>query len=159
MIEFAAVSGRLGMAVFQEDERRYVLRADGDAGAIECRPQDWAEVVANAGPDGILTTNGLDVSRILAVLRVETDRHDTLSMLIAGFDPSFSDDTRSLSIEAAEELLESSDNEAFSRSRLLACPLPADADVTGALRLARLIGGERCAALYEGLLGPTMTNF
>lgn len=79
------------------------------------------------------------------------DRLDTARMLVGGFDPFFSPETRILCIEAAEELLGEWENDAFARSRMFEIPLPDTAEIAQAIRLASDAGAVRTVAFYESL--------
>jgi tetratricopeptide (TPR) repeat protein len=147
MKEQVYVSGQLGRALFGEGGKYYVAGAEHPERPVECRPPDLstffrygAEFTAlpDAHPDWVAVA-----------LRFRTSAHRALSLVLSGMDVELDNDTRSLAIEASEELLRQEPVYHFVRARLLARPVPSTADMEGARLLAEYTHSTVVESLYR----------
>ncbi len=136
MIAEAYIAGQIGQAIYREDDRYFVIGTEDADGPHECRPGDMAAFRHSGAEIDVMSEAALGVEQLRRQLRSRRDAHSALALTISGFDPRLSDKTRMLAIEAVEELMDEEAHRAFVRHRLLARPLPEEADLAGAIRLA-----------------------
>jgi tetratricopeptide (TPR) repeat protein len=149
MKEQVYVSGQLGRALFGEGGKYYVADAKHPERPVECRPPDLSAffrygaeftTLPNAHPD-----------RVAVALRFQTSAQRALSLILSGLDEEIENDTRSLAIEASEELLRQEPVFHFVRARLLARPVPPTADMEGARLLAEYTHSTIVESLYRDM--------
>jgi tetratricopeptide (TPR) repeat protein len=151
MITEAIVIGAVEAAVFWEDDNLLAVRLDPAAdGLIDCsRDVEWLLSI------GAEKRRLLQPPRNLGELGVElrgwSQRHRALTLIISGMDTGLTGKTRTSCILGAEESLHHAPSAAFARARLFGCPLPEEADLDGALRLAVEANATRARALYGDL--------
>ncbi|MFI5353243.1 MAG: tetratricopeptide repeat protein, partial [Candidatus Binatales bacterium] len=160
-MNLAYVFGPLGRAVYiGRDGAPATLEFDGGDKPIAFHPNDL-QLSFDCCPEYLRISNeGLTIEHVRQVLVESTVSHDALSMTIAGLDSDLSPETRRLSIEAAEELLQDGKAYAFTRARLLGCPMPEPADVKGAIRISGEAQAGKSERLYAALskVGETITS-
>ena len=150
MIEQALISGQIGVALYEENGQCFVLSLDNPGERLECRPADRATLF---GPGVEFSTLArTDLSEIESRLEIGRRCHRALQLVISGLDEELDDESRSLSIEAAEELLQDNRVFAFVRLRMLSRPLPEIADTATARRLASSLRAAQVAAIYAEAL-------
>ena len=152
MIEEVYISGKIGKAIYKEVSRYFSVGVEESDGPRECRPGDLS-LFLDCRPDfSFIGDQNLNQQRIRDLLDVERKAHRALKLTISGFDGKLRDRTRSLSIAAAEELLQDQSVDGFVKNRLLARPLPDPADIGGALRLTEKLATPAVARLYREVL-------
>jgi tetratricopeptide (TPR) repeat protein len=152
VIENVVISGRMGMAAFIENGGRFIMSVDRKFDVREARFGEWRDIERHAEISSLLKTVGKLTKQELAdALGVATHRHDAFSGVLDGMNSELSEETRGLCIEEAEELLVDEAAATFVRNLLLGCPLPVEAALSDALRLAESVGAVRAAALYRRL--------
>lgn len=151
MIEEVYISGPLGKALFKEGGTRFILDAASPERPVECRPADLSSFFGYGAEYSASDEGPTDLGRVRAALEFRHRAHRALSLLLSGLDAELDNDTRSLAIEAAEGLLRHEPVRDFARARLLASPLPPEADVEGARLLAEYTNSPAAARAYEEL--------
>ena len=149
MIAEAYIAGQIGQAIYREDDRYFVIGTEDTDGPHECRPGDMAAFRHSGAEIDVMSDAALGVEQLRRQLRSRRDAHSALALTISGFDPRLSDKTRMLAIEAVEELMDEEAHRAFVRHRLLARPLPKEADLAGAIRLAEAAHATAPTSLYH----------
>ncbi len=149
MIPEAYIAGQIGQAIYREDDRYFVIGTEDADGPHECRPGDMAAFRHSGAEIDVMSEAALGVEQLRRQLRSRRDAHSALALTISGFDPRLSDKTRMLAIEAVEELMDEEAHRAFVRHRLLARPLPEEADLAGAIRLAEAAHATAPTSLYH----------
>lgn len=152
MIEQVLISGQIGKAVYVEDGAIFVLSVEDPDQPKACRQGDVTLLLDCEAEFTQITDDNIGIEKIKELLEEDTDRQRALTFLISGFDADLSDETRRLSIEAAEELLQNVSVLAFAQARLLARPLPGAADTGGAISLTSNAGAVTVNALYKELV-------
>lgn len=117
---------------------------DGQDGYRDCSRQ--ASLLLDSPAEKRLLPEALRLDQIKMHLTRWSHRQRLLNYLIGGMNRELSDDTRKMGFDLAEADFADQDAADFSRARLLACPMPADADIQGALALAQEF--PQCKALY-----------
>jgi len=92
------------------------------------------------------------MAKIRKKLLAERTAHRALSFVIGGMDKLLSEETRALSIEAAEEALQERLVLTFARNRLLARKLPQEADAKGAIAIADAVNALAVTKLYREIV-------
>jgi tetratricopeptide (TPR) repeat protein len=149
MIAHAFISGQVGKAVYENDGRLFLLGVEDDAVPIECRAGD-ANIYFTSGAEFTTLPPGkTDLSTIKDTLLASTISYRALNSLLGGLDGDLESEVRQLSIEEAEETLSSNSRSySFVKSRLLARPLPEEADVQAAVILAEKAKAYKVKSLY-----------
>ncbi|NUM73338.1 hypothetical protein HUU40_03150, partial [candidate division KSB1 bacterium] len=149
MIEQVLISGKLGKALYRENEQYFLVGAEEASGPWECRPGDLA-LLEDCRPNFYAFVEPqVDLGKIRKKLLAERTAHRALSLVLGGMDKILSEETRALSIEAAEEALQEHIVFTFVRNRLLARALPREADAEGALALADGVKTAVATKLYR----------
>jgi tetratricopeptide (TPR) repeat protein len=148
MIQQAFISGQLGMAIYMDNRQRMVLNAEDLGRPSGCTGHDLSMFFHSGAEFSLLTGPVKDLQQLAGSLERETRAHTALTLVLCSMDPSL-DETRLLSIEAAEELLQDDNVRSFVKRRLLARPLPESADMEGARSGAALV----CAPVLSALFG------
>jgi tetratricopeptide (TPR) repeat protein len=131
MIQQTFISGQLGMAIYTDNRQRMVLNSEDLGRPTRCTGHDVSMFFHSGAEYSLLTGPVKDLQQLADSLERETRAHTALTLVLCGMDPSL-DETRLLSIEAAEELLQDAYVHSFVKRRLLARPLPESADMEGA---------------------------
>src|SRR4051812_4667876 len=147
MPENALLIGELGRAVFEDGGRLFLLEVDTEH-PVACRPGD-VSLLLDSGAESDNLGHVRDIGALLEKLRHSHLCHRALSFVLSGLDPDLSPATRTLCIEAAEELLDNRSARDFVRNRLLARPLPEPGDISGAVEHARFSGSVSVGDLYR----------
>src|ERR1041385_7580865 len=148
MIQQAFISGQLGMAIYTDDRQRMVLNAEDLGRPIRCTGHDLSMFFHSGAEFSLLTGPLKDLQQLAGSLERETRAHTALTLVLCSMDPSL-DETRLLSIEAAEELLQDDYVHSFVKRRLLARSLPEGADMEGAQSGAASMHAPALVALLE----------
>lgn len=146
------ILGQIGKAVFQQDHHYYLLDFDAHTEPLECRAGDVSLYFDSGSEVTILPTDEIDIASIRDTLDFETRAYRALSMTLGGLDNELSPQSRRLSVEAAEELLQDDSVRAFVRKRLLARLLPITADVQGAIKYSQCTDASRASSIYKEIL-------
>ena len=131
MIQQAFISGQLGKAIYTEDHRRMVLDVGDPGMPSHCTGHDVSMFFHSGAEFSMLTAPVKDLQQLLVSLERETQAHTALTLVLCSLDPDLAE-TRHLSLESAEELLQDAYVHSFVKRRLLARPLPNSADMKGA---------------------------
>jgi tetratricopeptide (TPR) repeat protein len=152
MIEEVYILGQIGRAVYEHDGRHFVLGVSGDPRPVECRPGDISLLFDSRPEVSIMSADESDLEPVFRTLEYRTQAHRALSMALSGLDIELTPGTRSMAIDAAEELAEESRLYQFVRARLLARSLPPTADINRAIQLAGSASAPLMASLYSEVL-------
>ncbi|HAV43133.1 TPA: hypothetical protein DCX15_03865, partial [bacterium] len=136
MIEQVFISGQIGKAIYEEDNRHFIVGVEDYENPIECRYGDISMFFDCGAEFTIISSKDIGLSDIRNSLESSRLAYRALFLAISGFDGELSNEIRSLSIEAVEELFQNKSSYAFVRARLLGRPLPEMADINGAIFLA-----------------------
>jgi len=143
-MENAFLSERLGRAIFSIGGRPMVLCAE-DEEPWECSAHEMVLMRQTDPAMRPLPAEDCDIPRLRARLTAIDRRRRALSWLISGMDPMLTDPTRREAIRLAEQALSDRDVHRHVQARLLGRPLPAEADLLGAMHLTPR--GKHMAAL------------
>jgi tetratricopeptide (TPR) repeat protein len=146
------ILGQIGKAVFQQDDRYYLLDADLHSEPIECRAGEVSLLFDSGSEVSVIATDEIDVSAIRDTLDFDTRAYRALSMTLGGLDNELTPESRLLSVEAAEELLHDHAVRAFVWKRLVARLLPVTADIQGAVTCAESAGAFLASSIYREIL-------
>ncbi|MCH8127218.1 tetratricopeptide repeat protein, partial [candidate division KSB1 bacterium] len=152
MIEQVYISGKIGRAIYLENERYFSLGVADEDQARECRSGDLSFLIDSSGEYKVMSGKNISIDSIKDALVVDTTNQRALSLCISGMDPVLSDNTRLLSIEAAEELIQEKPVYKFVKNRFLARILPESAEVESAISLADSAHTDLISELYENML-------
>jgi hypothetical protein len=151
MITEAVVIGAVEAAVFWDDDELGAVRLrSGNGELLDCT-RDVGMLLSIGMERRRLPRPPKGMAELGAELRAWSERHRALTMVVSGMDAQLTEQTRTSCILAAESCLERGANAAFVRARVLGCPLPGEADLETALRLAFEAEARRVAALYGEL--------
>ena len=152
MIEEVYISGKIGKAIYKKAGRYFSVGVDESDGPYECRPGDLS-FFRDCHPEfSIATTPNINLQKIRELLDADRQAHRALTLTISVFDGKLREQTRLLSIEAAEELLQDQTVYTFVRNRFLARLLPKSADLDGALALSKNLNTPKINQLYKEAL-------
>jgi len=149
MIEQAFISGQIGKAIYKEGERYLAVGLEHSEQPVECRPGDISLLFDCSAEFTAIPGKDIDLHNIRSQLEFDRRVHRAISLTIGGLDAELSFGTRSLSIEAAEELLQDELIRASVRARLLARLLPRIADINGAISQAEAMSAALITNLYK----------
>ncbi len=149
MIANAFISGQVGKAIYEKDGGLFLLGIENDAVPIECRAGN-ANIYFICGAEFTALPPGkTDLTTIKDTLLASTISYRALNSLLGGLDEDLESEARQLSIEEAEETLGSNSRAySFVKSRLLARPLPEEADIQAAVILAEKAKAYKVKSLY-----------
>ena len=145
LISQALVIGSVNAAVYWTDEGLRALRLEPTGGYVDCSRQ--ASLLLDCPAEKRWVVN-INRTQLEASVALWSQRQRLLNWLIAGLDGDLSEETRRWGLELAEESW-NAEISAFARARLLGCPLPEEAGIQGALKLAD--GLPHCHNLYSDL--------
>ena len=143
------ILGQIGKAVYEHNDRYYVMGVPGRSGAVECRPGDVSLLFDSGAEVSVLYSEGIDSNALTETLDFSTQKYRGLSMMLSALDRELTPASRLLAVEAAEELLQDHLVWRFVRGRFLARPLPDSADIDGAIRFAESVGASTVGSLYR----------
>ncbi len=133
LISEALVIGATQAAVYWNDAGEQAIRWEESEGFIDCTRQ--ATLLLGCTAEKRLLVN-ISLEQLQDSLKLWTRRHRLLHWLIAGMDSSLSKEIRLSGLKLAErEMSVDQDAKDFACNRLMSCPLPKDADLSGAKRL------------------------
>jgi tetratricopeptide (TPR) repeat protein len=147
MLENVLILGELGQAVFENEGGLFALDVDSDRPTV-CRAGDIS-LLLDSGGEVEEFEYFSDVDRLREELQQTYARHRALSFTLSGLDSDLSGPTRSLCIEAAEELCQDGLVRDFVRHRLLARPLPETAEIIAGVEFAKLNESHIVRSIYE----------
>jgi hypothetical protein len=151
VISDAIVLGAIDCAVYRDSGALHAIRiVPNDHRVMDCSRQ-VALILDSGAEQRRLPFAEMTYDALVAQLRLWSAKYRVLSMLVAGMDTDLPDDTRRECLAIAERLLRRPGCARFARSRLFGCPVPVDADVAGAQRLAFDAKMLVVAALYRDL--------
>jgi tetratricopeptide (TPR) repeat protein len=153
MMQEVYILGQIGKAVFARDDRHYVLGVPGHSEPLECRPGDISFLLDAGSEISVVSTKKIDLDLISSRLVSSANAYRALSMTLSGLDSDLTVESRSLAIEAAEELMQDDAVQSFVRRRLLARELPAGAQVEDALEYAEALNASTVKTLYQEVVG------
>src|SRR5215216_1088443 len=152
MIEQVFISGQIGKAIYEQDEHYYVLGLGDYQEPVECRVGEISLFLDSGAEFSVISGKNINVDTIKSILELNKQAHRALSMTISVFDDKLSGESRSLSVEAAEEFLQDESVYAFVKNRISARPLPDMADINGAIRYAESASASVALSLYKEVL-------
>ena len=133
MIEKALVSGQIAQAIFQDDERLFIINADDIDRVLDCTP--YEESLFFNSEAEIRIFENITIEELKDILLKEKMYFDALYGAIGGMDKDLSEETRILSIQRAENLIEDPEIFDFVTSRFFGNPVPKEADLEKAVEL------------------------
>ncbi|HZG54171.1 MAG TPA: tetratricopeptide repeat protein [Pyrinomonadaceae bacterium] len=152
MIQQAFISGQIGKVIYAEDDRYFLLRIDQLEKPVECRPMDMS-MFFNYGAEFItLSGEQLDLSQLRNQLIAQRQAYRALTMVISGLDGELDEESRQAAIEDAEGLFRDAATRRFVRARMLARPLPTEADIEVSRDIAIRSEATSVGILYQSIL-------
>ncbi len=138
-------------AVFYHKNALQAWTLDDDEQLLACHPQ--ARLFQDSPAEKHILHNVRDMAQIKRELTNWVRWQRTLHFLIAGMDAQLRDNTRTQALALAEEYLADAAAAQMATARLFGCPLPQNADLAGAQRLANAPGTAfvRCMRVYQEL--------
>lgn len=133
MIEKALVSGQIAQAIFQDDEQLFIINADDIDRILDCTP--YEESLFFNSEAEIRIFENITIEELKDKLLKEKMYFDALYGAIGGMDKNLSEETRILSIQRAENLIENPEIFDFVTSRLFGNSVPKEADLEKAVEL------------------------
>jgi tetratricopeptide (TPR) repeat protein len=144
----ALVSGQAGVAVLLEGSSVSSLHMD----SAQLVPRSQADIVHLLGDaSDIIELDGSDTKAATTALRLAWEKERALHLVLILLDTEADIEARTLSAECLEEFLTNPLVLEFVEDRLYVAPLPARADLTGAMRLATGTNGAFVTNLLERL--------
>ncbi|MCP5051612.1 MAG: hypothetical protein GY940_30880 [bacterium] len=143
MIKKAFVSGQIARSIFEKDDRLFILNAGDPQNIIECTPDEKNLFFNSGGEINVFENISLDDLR--ETLLNEKNSFDALSAVISGFDRNLSEESRLIAIQQADQLVRHRRIFEFVRNRLFGKPVPKEADLKIAGRLAKQ---NDCSYIY-----------
>lgn len=145
----AVISGRAGKALILDDG---VLTSFdlNDAREFVPRKREDVRLLLGESNDAIVIEN---VSReeIIHWLEIEKSSAMALDLTLISLDPELSDEVRMEAVEALDELLSDADVVARVEKTIYAKPLPAEADLMGALTCCERTNAEQSRSFFQRL--------
>lgn len=138
-------------AVFYHKAALQAWKLDEDEQLLACHPQ--ARLFQDSPAEKRILHNVRDMAQVKRELTSWVRWQRTLHFLIAGMDAQLRDSTRTQALALAEEYLADTTAAQMATARLFGCPLPPNADLAGALRLASAQASTfvRCNRIYQAL--------
>ena len=152
MIDQVFIAGNIGKAIYTEGGRAFIVGIEDHGGSLECRVGDLNLFFDYCTEFELIPGSGIDLHSIKKTLQEKTLAQRALSLTISGFDRDLSTATRSLSIEAVEELLQAENIHSFVRNRLLARPLTEESDINIAISLAESLNTSKVKNIYDEII-------
>ena len=152
MIQEAFISGQIGKVIYAEDDRYFVLGVDEPDEPVECRPMDISMFFGYGAEFTTLSGTRLDLADIKSRLATQRQAYLALTLIISGLDRDLDGESRAAAIEAAEELFKEESTRRFVRARMLARPVPEEADVEVARDIAIRSEAVSVGILYQNIL-------
>jgi hypothetical protein len=149
MIQEVFILGQIGRAVYEQDDRYYVIGVTEPSTPVECRPGEISLLFDSGTEVSVLHSERIDSEAIKGTLETSAQNYRGLSMTLAGLDSELTTESRVLAIEAAEELFQGKLVRQFVRKRLLARQLPDSADINGAIEQGKAANASSVSSLYE----------
>lgn len=152
MIQQAFISGQIGKVIYTEDDRHFLLTVEHLEKPVECRPMDLSLFFNYGAEFTTLSGAQLDLAQLKAQLIARRQAYRALTLTISGLDAELDHECRRAAIETAESLLRDGPTHQFVRARMLARPLPAEADIEIARDIAIRSDATSVGLLYQHLL-------
>lgn len=134
MIEKEFISGQIARTVFQEDGRLFIMHASDTERVLECTPYEKSLFFHSEAEINIF--ENITIEELRDKLIKEKRCFDALCNAIGGFDKILSEESRIVSIQDTENLVQNRDIYDFVISRLFGNPLPEEADPGEAIVLS-----------------------
>jgi tetratricopeptide (TPR) repeat protein len=135
-------------AVFYHTNALQAWTLDEDEQLLACHQQ--ARLFQDSPAEKRILHNVRDMAQVKRELLIWVKWQRTLHFLISGMDAQLRDSTRTMALALAEEYLADAAAAQMATARLFGCPLPQNADLAGAQRLANAPGTAfvRCMRVY-----------
>jgi Putative Zn-dependent protease, contains TPR repeats len=144
----AVLNGLTGAGLLIDGDRVSLLRADGEPSTTPGRFSDLPQVLGEAR--NVEFVNVSTANQALETLRRDHLREESLDLALILLDRDLSDETRAEAAEVLNEALDW-DLRSWLEGVLYGAPLPAGADMAGALRHARGMAGTAVASMLSRL--------
>src|SRR5215212_9668071 len=128
MIQEAFISGQIGQVIYVENKKYFVLHSDNLEEPKECHPIDVSTFFGLGAEVKSLANGQLNLDYIKTQLVSQQRAYRALMLIISGMDKVLSHESRTSAITTAERLAEEPSTHRFVRARLLARPVPEEAD-------------------------------
>lgn len=149
MINKVYISGQLAQAIYQEDENYFSLGLDQIERPNYCTSAELS-LFFNSGAELLmLEDKTITLEKIKSTVELAANRHHALTFTISGFNPELTLNTRQLSIEAANDLIQFSDIQDFVENRLLSRKLPPNNDLKKAIELSKDLNCVELHHIYQ----------
>lgn len=152
MIQQAFISGQIGKVIYTEDDRYFLLSIAHLEEPTECRPMDLSMFFNYGAEFTTVSAPQLDLAQIKDQLIAQRQAYRALALVISGLDPELDDECRRAAIESAASLLRDTPTHRFVRARMLARPLPEEADIETARDIAIRSDATSVGILYQNVL-------
>ncbi len=145
----AVLNGLTGAGLLIEGDRVSVLRIEGDS---SLRPGQVAELPRVLGEGRNVEFVGVaDAEQALQILRRDQLREECLDLALILLDPELSAATRTEAAALLNHMLMDWELRSWLEGVLYGAPLPSGADLDGAVRYARDVGGNALIAMLSSL--------
>jgi citrate synthase len=151
MIQQAFISGQIGKVIYEEDGQYFILNVEQPEVSVECRPMDVSAFFNYGAEFTALSGTRLDLAHIKTQLITQRQAYTALTLTINGLDDALDHESRTWAIQAAERLVKKKPTHQFVRARMLARPLPEEADIEVAKDIADHSNSTLLYALYQSL--------
>jgi tetratricopeptide (TPR) repeat protein len=152
MIQQAFISGQIGQVIYTENDRYFVLHAEHPEEPVECRPMDISTFFNYGAEFTTLSGPRLDLAHIKSQLETQRQAYRALTFIIAGMDEELDYESRAGAIEAAERLIKEEATHWMVSARMLARPLPGEADIEFAVDIAIRSDCTSVGILYQKII-------
>jgi hypothetical protein len=150
MIEKAFVSGQIAQAIFEEDDKLFIIKAKDAENIMEC-PLYEESLFFNSDTE-IKVFGNIEIEELRKTLIKEKSNFDALYGAVGGFDRNLSEKTRILSIQRAESLIKDPGIFDFVTFRLFGNPVPKTAALKKAVKLSMKNDFQEMHSIYKKLL-------
>jgi acyl carrier protein len=150
MIEKAFVSGQIAQSIFQDDDQLFIINASDTDKVADCTPYEKS-LFFSSGTE-IKVLENISIEELRKELLKEKACFDAIYGAIGGFDKNLTEETRILSIQHAESLIENPDIYDFVISRFFGNPVPKEADLGKAIEFCAENNFPEMKVIYINLL-------
>jgi tetratricopeptide (TPR) repeat protein len=144
----ALISGQAGIAVLIDGEACSSIEVHS-SGWVPRAASDVAYLLGDAGD--LVELDGTTKDEVTRELETAWLKDRSLHLALIALDREAASENRRSAVECLSDLLMDSPVTDFVRNRLYAAPLPASADLSGALEVAVSSGSTRFAVVLEGV--------
>lgn len=134
MIEKALIKGQIARAIYEDGHKLFMIHTKDKDKVSECTPYEKSLFFNSDAEIRIL--ENVTLEELKGKLLKEKAFFDALNGAIGGMDFDLSENTRILSMQRAESLVENHETYDFVISRLFGNPLPEEADLGEAIVLS-----------------------